>query len=140
MPAAIDVGLKGHSVRVDCPEGEQRHDLESARIGEDRSWPIHEAMETALARNPVGAGPQHQVVCISQDALASRRSNRIGGHRLDGSRCAHGHKCGCVERAMGCMQDSRPRATVGSQNLEMEMRDPPGRHVHGDWVERGVGA
>lgn len=34
----------------------------------------------------------------------------------------------------------RPRATVGSQNLEVEMRDPPGRHVHGDWVERGVGA
>ena len=82
-------------------------------IGQDRSWPIHEAMETAQARDPVGAGPQHQVVGISQNALASRRSNRISGHGLDGSCRAHWHKCRRVDRAMGCMQDARTRVTVG---------------------------
>ena len=78
MTAAVDMGLEGHAVPVDFPQRGQRHDLEAPGVGQDGARPVHEAMQAAQARDPVGAGPQHQMVGVTEDALACRLS---GPHR-----------------------------------------------------------
>ncbi len=63
--AAVEMRAKGHPVVVDAAQRRERHDLEAARVGEDRVPPVHEHVQAAEPRNALGARAQHQVVGIA---------------------------------------------------------------------------
>ena len=55
------------AVVVDHPQVAERHDLEAARVGQDRAVPVHEPVEAAEPRDPLVAGSQVEVVGVGQD-------------------------------------------------------------------------
>src|SRR4030095_1720787 len=59
---AVEVRPELHAVRLDLPNLGQAEDLESAAVGQDRLWPVHELMQAAGGRDDVQTGAQVQVV------------------------------------------------------------------------------
>ena len=59
METAVEMRAEGDAGFGNRASGGQRHDLETARIGEDRIGPVHEAMQPAECRDALGAGAQH---------------------------------------------------------------------------------
>ncbi len=64
---AVEVALEGDAVVVDLAQLAERHDLEPARVGQDRPVPGHEAVQAAEAGDALVAGPQVEVVRVGQD-------------------------------------------------------------------------
>ena len=74
---AVEMRLEGHAVGVELAQLRQRHDLEAAGIRQDRSGPVHEAVQSAEPRDAFRAGPQHQVVGVAEhDARRRWRAPR----------------------------------------------------------------
>jgi hypothetical protein len=69
--AAVEVRAEGDAILGDLAQLLQRHDLEAAGIGEDRSRPVHEPVQAAQPRDPLGAGAQHQVIGVAEDDLGA---------------------------------------------------------------------
>ncbi len=69
--AAVEVRAEGDAVLVQLAQRGQRHDLEAAAVGQDRAGPVHEPVQAAEPLDPVGAGPQHQVVGVAEDRCAA---------------------------------------------------------------------
>ena len=94
---AVEMRLERDAVRVELTQLRQRHDLEAAGIGQDRTRPVHEAMQPAKRGDAFGAGAQHQVVGVAEHDLGAGRAHRIGGHRL--------HRAGRADRHEGRRRD-----------------------------------
>ncbi len=84
MSSAVDVGLERHAVFVELPELGERHDLEAAGIGQDRPRPIHELMQAAQRRDPLGTWPKHQMIGVGEHNVGAEVFDRLRMHRLDG--------------------------------------------------------
>ena len=57
----------------------EAHHLEAARVGQDRPLPVHEAVQPAEPRHPLGAGPQHQVVGVAEQHVGAGRARTLSG-------------------------------------------------------------
>src|SRR6266487_1969848 len=55
MPRCVRLRAERDAGLADLAQGGQRHDLEPARIGEDRMRPVHEAMQPAQCRDAFGS-------------------------------------------------------------------------------------
>lgn len=120
MAATVDMRLERHPIGVDLPESRQRHDLKAAGVGQDGARPIHEAVQPAERRNPVGARPQHKMVCVCQNALTPSRPHRIGRHRFDCSGGSDCHEGRCLHRAVSRLQDAGAGQAVEGLELKAE--------------------
>src|SRR5690242_7039467 len=61
-------------------------------IGQDRSLPVHEAMQTTVGCNHLRAGPEHKVVGIAEHDLRAQTLELLGRHRLDRPIGTHRHE------------------------------------------------
>ena len=52
---AVEVAAERDAVLVDDPQVAERHDLEAARVGQDRAVPVHEPVQAAEPRDPLVA-------------------------------------------------------------------------------------
>ena len=80
---AVDVGPERHTVVGQRAEVAQTEDLEAAAVGQDRTVPRHEAVESAEALDELDAGPQEEVVGVGEHDLRARAPHVFGGQRLD---------------------------------------------------------
>jgi hypothetical protein len=117
MAAAVYMRLKGDTAVVDLPYGRQRHNLEAPGIGQNWTWPVHEAVEASVSRYAVGAGAQHEVIGVSEDALTSGYPNRVGGHSLNRPGGADRHEGGGLKRPMSGVQNAGARRSVRGDNM-----------------------
>ena len=120
MPGAVEMGLEDDAVIGDLAEIGQRHDLETARIGEDRSRPVHEPVQSAEPGDDIGARAQHQMIGVGEHDLGPGRGHRFGRHRLDGPGGADGDEGRGGDGAVGASDLAQARRTRTRPELETE--------------------
>ncbi len=96
----------------------EAHHLVAAAIGQDRAIPVHEAVQPAQPRHPLGPRAQHQVIGIAEDDVRARPAHGFGLHRFDRGCSAHGHEGGRADRAAAHRDRSLARGTVGRLDRE----------------------
>ena len=109
MLRAVDRRAEGDAVGIELAQLAERHHLEAARIGQDRTRPVHEPVQPAQRRHPLGAGPQHQVEGVAQHDLGAGLGDRLRQHRLDGAGGAERHEGRRLDRAVRGRDAAAPR-------------------------------
>ena len=107
---AIDVAAERHAVLVDDPQIAERHDLVSARVGQDRPVPGHEAVQPAKPLDALVAGAQVQVVRVGEDDRGAGRRDLVGIERLDRRVRADRHELRRLDDAVRQFQPPGPGA------------------------------
>jgi hypothetical protein len=110
LDGAVEMRPEGHAVLVDLAQVAQAHDLEAARVGEDRTVPVHEPVEATQASDPLVPGPKGEVVRVREDDGRADLVQVIGIERLDGRVGAHRHEHGCLDIAVRRRHHTGPRA------------------------------
>jgi hypothetical protein len=112
--------LEGDALGVHGAQLGQRHHLKAAGIGQDRTWPVHHAVQPAKAFHPLGAGAQHQVVGVAQHHRRPGGAHRVGGHRLHRAGGADRHEHRRFHRAVRGVQHAGPRGAVARDDVVAE--------------------
>ena len=104
---SVDMRGKGHALLLDFPEPGQGEDLKTAAVGEHRSVPLHEAVQTAHLPHQFISGPEMEVVGIRQLDLTAQFLQVVGRDRtLDGALGSHVHKHRRLDNAVGRCQNA----------------------------------
>ncbi len=119
---AVDMGPEGYAVFGNGAELAERHDLISAGVGQDRPLPAHEAVQAAKPRDPLGAGPQHEVISVAENDVRARRFDIVEEHGLDRGRGANGHESRRADGAARRRNLAEAGAAVIREKLEGEGR------------------
>ena len=95
----------------------QAEDLETARVGQQRPLPAHEAMQAAHAPDEFVPRPQSEVIGVGQNHLRTRavRANllqRLLRHRLHRRRRPHRHEDRRMHSSVGKVQRASPSARL----------------------------
>jgi len=75
---AVEMRAEGYRLLVDLAQFRERHDLETAGIGKDRVRPVHEPVQPAERRDPLGARPQHQVIGVAEHDVGAGGAHGLG--------------------------------------------------------------
>ena len=119
-PRPVDVGLELDAFFIDGPETFQREDLESARVCKDRTFPLHEVVESAHLSHDVVAGAEVQVVCVAEDHRGAHPDEILGIERLHRRQSPDGHECRRFDRSVGSRKNAGPCGAGGALDLESE--------------------
>src|SRR5258705_8225862 len=117
---AIDVRLELDAVFVDRPELRQREYLESAGVREDRSIPVHELVEPAHLAHDFVAGPEMEVVGVSEDHRRAHLDEVVGVERLHRRERADGHEGRGLNGPVGGDKNAGARGAGVRDNVECE--------------------
>ena len=116
----VDVRSEGHAIFGYFAQLGQAHNLESSAVGQNRPRPVHERVQSAHFRDQVFAGPQHQMVRVSQNDLRSRPSHVLRPHGFHGGAGPHGHERRSVYRSVRGFKRSEPGPCGGFVYGEMQ--------------------
>jgi hypothetical protein len=115
------VRAEGHALLlVDLPELRQRHDLETTGVGQDRAIPVHELVQTAERRDPLGARPQHQVIRIAEQDFRAGRAHLFGLQPFHRGLGADRHERRRLHPAVRCRELAAARSAVSPGQTEGE--------------------
>ena len=117
---AIDMAAEFDALLGQLAQFGQAHHLVAAAVGQDRALPVHEFMQTAQPRHPLGPRTQHQVVGIAENNVRARLADGFGLHRLDCRRGPDRHECRRADRAALHCDAASARGTIGSVDVECE--------------------
>ena len=108
--------LKLDAIGRDPAQFGQRKHLKAAAIGQDRSIPTHEPVQSARLLNHIQPGPNHKVVRVAEDNLRTECTKFGRRRRLR----ADSHECRRFHRAVGRCQaaDTGGSLRVGVQKFE----------------------
>jgi hypothetical protein len=85
MRAAIKMGLESHSFVVDLVQSRERKHLEAAAIGQNRSRPVHEAMEFTKSLDARVTGAKIKMIGVSKQDLRADPGELPSRHSLYGA-------------------------------------------------------
>jgi len=108
MDGAVEMTAERHAVVVDYAEVAERHDLEAARIGQDRPVPVHERVEPAESLDPFVTGSQVEVVRVGQDDRGASVAEVVRRQRLDRRIRPDRHELRRLDDAVGQCQAAGP--------------------------------
>jgi len=114
MTASVDVTLKLHSVFGDAVDFRQTEYLIPSAVGENRSVPVHKAMQPARFFYNLLTRTQVQMIGVCENNLCVHFFESFGKHGLDGGFRADRHINGGFDVAVRRMQNARPRMRVGT--------------------------
>ncbi len=83
---------ESHTVFVKLAELRERHDLKAAGIGQNRTFPAAEFMQTTKTSNAFRTRTQHQMIGVAENDVGAQILHLIHIHGLDGSGCANWHE------------------------------------------------
>jgi len=109
MSRAIDVRLKLDSFLGQFAEGVQTEDLKASAVGEDRTLPGNESMQTAELIDRQVSGSQIKMIGVAEDYRCSSLLEHLLCQCLDRALRANRHEGGCVERPVGCHNSTTAR-------------------------------
>ena len=104
--------LEQDAVFVDPAKMLQADPLKSAAVGQDGAVPHHESVQAADLLDQIDAGPQVQMVCVSQQDVGPDGVNVGGIEGFDGTLGRHGHECRRGHVAVGGVECSDASAAV----------------------------
>ena len=116
---AIDGGAELGAGLRDLPELGEAEDLKSARVGEDRAVPAHEAVQPAELLHDVVARPEKEMIGVGEDDLGAGLAEIVRPQRLHRRVRADRHEDRRVDDAVGGREPAGARGTVGSEKLEL---------------------
>ena len=90
----------------------QAEDLETAAVGQDSLFPVHEFMQSSRFFDQVVTGPQEQVIRIAENDLGAHIVEFFRRQRLDRRLRADRHEHGRLEGAVWRAQYSRAGAVT----------------------------
>ena len=102
MLGTVEMGAEKHALFCDLAQIAEAEHLEAAAVGEDRTIPVHEAVETAELTNKLMPWPQIQVIGIGKNDLRFCIFELIGRQGLDGGLGADRHEGWCFDLAVRC--------------------------------------
>ena len=79
---------------------------------------MHEPVEAAQPFDPLGTGPQHQVIGVGEDDLGAGQPDRLGRHRLDRGGGADRHERRGADLAPAGGEPAGPGGAVPGGNRE----------------------
>jgi len=115
----VDVGAKGYRLLRDLAQLRQRHHLEAAGIRQHRTAPAGEMLQAAEGGDALGAGPQHQMVGISEHDIGTGIAYLAPVHALHGAGGADRHEGRRPHHAVRRRQPADARLAVGRDELEV---------------------
>ena len=116
----VEVALEAHPLLAHLGQLGEAHHLIAAAVGQDRPVPAHEAVQPAEPRDPLGAGPQHQMIGVAEDDVGARRAHVVGLHRLDRRRGPDRHERRRADLPALHGDRAGPRGAVGGGDGEGE--------------------
>ena len=122
---SVHMRLEAYALLADLAQLAQRHDLESARVGEDWPVPAHEGVQPAKSGDAFSARAQHQVIGIGEHDISARCLDLLGIQRLYGRSGANRHKRRSADDAARRCNLAEPGRTVLC-NLTIAK---PGHHI-----------
>ena len=105
---------KVDAVLLDPAETLEREDLEPARVGEHRSVPGGEAVETAHGSHHVLTRAEVQVIGVAEDDLRAGAADVGGTEAADDAMGAHRHEGGRADGAVRKREGSRASGAEGA--------------------------
>ena len=73
MHRTVQMTAELRTLFVDAHQWAKRNDLKSARVGQDRSIPLHKLVKTTKALHPFMSWAQVEVIGIREDDLCTER-------------------------------------------------------------------
>jgi hypothetical protein len=116
VSAAVYVTLKLHSLVAHPPESVEREHLKPTRVGEQRSVPSHEAMQSAELRDDALSRPDVQVIGVREHQLGARGPQILRRQGTHAPICADGHEDGGLDGPVRKDEPARPCGTIGGLN------------------------
>jgi hypothetical protein len=104
----------------------EREDLEAARVGHDRAVPPHEAVDAAVGRHPLGAGPEVEVVGVGEEHLGAALGHPLRIDALDGGLRPHPDEGGRLDGAVGGAEAAAAAAPWLRSTSKPTSNRPPG--------------
>ena len=92
VPRSVDMRLEGHAALGELAQFGEAHHLKAAGIGEDGMGPVHEFVQAAERRDPLGSRRQHQMIGVGEHDVVAKRPHCIRVHGLDGRGGADRHE------------------------------------------------
>ena len=123
--AAIAWVAEVHAVVVDPIEVTQAEHLETTGIGEHRSVPVHEAMQSASGFDHRFSRLEMQVIGVGKHHLSAGGCELIRGHALHRGQGAHGHEAWCGDGAVGRGEAAAARRRALALIRDCEVEHPP---------------
>ncbi len=102
VPRAVEVRLKERPLLGDLADLRQAHDLEAARVRQDRLLPAHKRMQPAELGDALRAGPQHEMVGVAEQDIRARVPHLLRIKRLHRRHRADRHERGRADEAARC--------------------------------------
>lgn len=106
---------EGHALLLDLAHGSQAEHLETAGIGEDRAFPLHEVVQVAVALDHLGARAQPEMEGVAEDDLRADVLDVARQHALHRAVGAHRHEGRGLDHAAGEGQAAATGLAVGRQ-------------------------
>ncbi len=97
---AVDVILKVDAFLGDLAQLRERENLISTAVGENRPIPIHEIVQAAKMLDHIEAGPNEQVVCVSENDLRIQFAQFSRADAFHGTLRTHRHERRRIDHAM----------------------------------------
>ena len=117
---AVDVALELDAVLGDAAQRLEREHLEAARVGEDRTVPRHERVQSADLAHERVARPQMQVVGVGEDHLRARLAQVARVERLHRRQRADRHERRRLDGAVRRGEGAGARGAVGRSAMRKE--------------------
>ena len=116
---AVDVRAEGHRAFADLAQLRQRHHLEAAGVGQDRTVPAGEGLQAAQGGNAFGTRSQHQMIGIAEHDVGAGIAHLAPVQALHGASGADRHEGRRPHHAMRRGQLARARRAVGRDEIEV---------------------
>ena len=100
MLGTVEMGAEKHAFFCDLAQITETEHLEAAAVGEDRTIPVHEAVETAELTDKLMPRPQVQMIGIGKNDLRFCVFELVGRQGLDSGLGADRHEGWCFDLAV----------------------------------------
>ena len=111
--SAVDVRAKDRFLLGYFDQMGEAIELKSAAVGQDRSVPAHEAMQSAERGDHLFAGPQREMIGIAQDHLRPRGAELFDFQALHARLGSDRHEGRHLHRAVRREEDRPPGGAMG---------------------------
>ena len=102
----FEMGTEGNPFLLDGAQRGKAEDLKAPAVRKDGLVPRVEPVQAAAPRYKLVAGPQVQVIGVSEDDFSADGVEIVGCNGLHAANRADGHEDGRVYRAVGRLEDA----------------------------------
>ncbi|MND51056.1 hypothetical protein D3C80_420350 [compost metagenome] len=115
---AVDRRSEGHALLLDLAHRAQAEHLETAGVGQNRAFPLHEIVQVAVLLDHFRARAQPQVEGVAQNDFSASRLDIPWQHALDRAVGAHRHESRGLDGTAREGQTTATSLAISGQQLE----------------------